>query len=236
MSRHEKPTNGRILAVEAIRELDRRAMTECGIPGVVLMENAAQAVTTVVEAVASKHRIRQVDVICGPGNNGGDGFGTARQLHNLGFDVVVVAEGPQNRFAGDSDVGRQVVMARGTRVPIRFADHGAIEAPREGAVVVDALLGTGIRGEVRPAAARRIRTMNNHEGPIVSVDVPSGLDADTGETLGGAVRAAATVTFVSAKCGFYKRAGPEHVGELHVAPISIPRHLVEEAFARRSED
>ena len=202
-----------------MQEIDRLATEEHGIPVDVLMENAGRAVADAVEERASK--ACPVVAVCGRGNNGGDGFVAARLLAERGFEVEVL--GLQNSYDEATATGRNWARVRDT---LDFV--GRFKA-RPMAVIVDAIFGTGL---ARPVAGREkalIGEMNRFDArwfPIVSVDIPSGLDADTGRPLGAAVRASVTVTMGLPKAGFRNPAARDLLGELVVADIGLPPALL----------
>jgi NAD(P)H-hydrate epimerase len=188
-----------------MREIDRRAIHEYGIPAPALMENAGRA-------LAAEVRGRRVLVVCGRGNNGGDGYVAARHLANRGCAVALLEEGePQ---------GEAAAMAFSARLLCReTAEGGPFEC------VVDALYGTGLNRPPEGRGAELIRRINAAGATVVAADVPSGLDADTGLPLGEAVRAAVTVTMGLPKVGFARAAA--YVGRVVVADIGLPRALLE---------
>jgi NAD(P)H-hydrate epimerase len=205
-----------------MREIDRRAIEEHGIPVDVLMENAGRAVADAVEERAS--RSAPVVVLCGRGNNGGDGFVAARLLSERGFEVEVLAL----EAAADPSTAAGRARARAEeRAEIAFV--GRLKR-RPMAVFVDAIFGTGLAREVKGRERDLIRELNALDPrwfPIVSVDLPSGLDADTGRPLGVAVKASVTVALGLPKAGFRARSAGPHLGELVVADIGFPRSLLE---------
>jgi NAD(P)H-hydrate epimerase len=166
----------------------------------------------------------RVAIVCGRGNNGGDGLVAARHLADWGRRVEVVLTAPPESMSGDAAL--QLAAVRALDLPIHPAtDEAAFEylpAPGSFAVVVDALLGTGLKGEVRGLAVEAIAWMNGQGVPVLAVDTPSGLCGDTGRVLGAAVRATRTVTLAASKLGHWLHPGPDHVGELVVADIGIP--------------
>lgn len=213
------------------RELDRRAIEELGIPAIVLMENAGRAaalealrILGPAPAVAAA-----VLVLCGPGNNGGDGLVVARTLTNRGVGAEVCFVGPRERFTAlSSEFATNERLWRGLGGTIRFAEDDlgcAALAPdiSRAALVVDALFGTGLTRGVESPWKRAIELVNDHARAVLALDLPSGLDADTGEVLGAAVRASTTVTFVAEKPGLRLAAGPGHAGFIVVAEIGVPR-------------
>jgi len=215
------------VTAEQMREIDRRAIQEIGIPGVALMENAGRRVfeeaTKMVDASDGT-----VIVLSGKGNNGGDGFVVARHLINNGYHVKVFLVGKTEDVSGDAGVNLAVFQRMGMTVH-ELHDQSDLQALAadlsSAALVVDALLGTGLKGQVKGMYATLIRALDGSR--VLSVDVPSGLDADTGHPLGVAVRAEKTVTFQYQKCGFKTPSAQEFLGELVVADIGIPHVCAE---------
>lgn len=212
--------------METNRLLDRLAMTEYGIPGILLMDSAAMAV--------KKHLDRLKDyfvVICGTGNNGGDGLALAIKLKNLGkeVDVFLVSEGKMPE--GDGGVFHQILLKMGLSLEtISDEDHlwSFYEALKDSDVVIDALLGTGLKGDVSPLYQAVIGAMNDFSPKIIAVDVPSGLSADTGLPMPVAVCARKTVTFETIKKGLISYGAIPYVGELVVEPVGIPEGLIKD--------
>jgi len=218
-----------VLDRRSVREVDRAATEAYGIPGVVLMENAARGLADEAARMlghASSPR-RRVLIVCGPGNNGGDGYAAARHLHNKGAAVTLAPVG-QPRPASDAAINANI--CRQMRLPeARLEDA----QPGEWELIIDALLGTGLERPVEGEAAAAIAWMNLAGRPILAADMPSGLDCDTGRPLGHAVRAARTVTFVALKPGFLTADAQPFTGAVIVADIGAPRELVER-LARRA--
>ncbi len=203
--------------VEQVRRLDQAAIAT-GVAGFELMSQAAQAAWDVV-----RHRWRWAGsllVVAGGGNNGGDGLVLAALARRAGWPVRVLLADTPERYRGDAM--RAWRQARDARVDCQA--WVAQTLPRD-TVVVDALLGSGLRGEVREKQAEIIRWINNHAGPVLALDVPSGLDADSGRPRGLAVRADVTVTFVGDKPGLHTGDGPDHAGEVVFAPLSVPESV-----------
>lgn len=226
------------LSRDAVREIDRRATDEFGLPSVVLMENAGRGCA---ELMARLNPDRQpVTVLCGPGNNGGDGFVIARHLDNRGWPVRVwvFAPGPFDElpecgYVGDAAVNYHVALRLKVPVkycPIRGGTECAVLPPDllSAGWVVDALFGTGLSRGVEPPMDAAIARVNASGAPVLAVDLPSGLDCDTGAPLGATVRAAHTATFVARKLGFRNPAAKAYTGEVHVIDIGAPRVLVDE--------
>lgn len=222
----------RTVTREEIRELDRRAIEEYGIPGVVLMENAGRRVAEeALEMLEDAHEPR-VAILCGKGNNGGDGFVAARHLYNHGVkvDVYLFTIMADIAFVHDPWTHLKILVKMGFDIKeVTTAPDARRILPdiEDSDLIIDALLGTGAEGEVREPYRTAIEDINNSGVPALSIDIPSGLDCNDGRVLGAAVRAARTVTFVLPKKGFTRAAGPKHVGEVVVADIGIPRDLVE---------
>ncbi len=212
-----------------VRELDRRVIEGLGLPGVALMELAADGVVQSVLRHHAADAARGVAVVCGPGNNGGDGWAVARRLAARGFPVVVVAVGEPRR---GTDAAVMCAVAR--RQGVREGDPGAP------GLWVDALFGTGLARELSPEALGWIRRMNAGPAPVVAVDVPSGLCSDTGRTWGGVVRAARTVTFARSKLGLWLQAGPEAAGAVEVVDLGLGAasgpHELAAAFVTEGSD
>jgi NAD(P)H-hydrate epimerase len=218
------------MARQAVREVDRLAIKRYGIPGVILMENAGRGAAQAILGLLDDPGRSRVAIVCGAGNNGGDGFVIARHLHNAYVEVEIYLAVDPARLAGDAKVNYEIV--RRMNLPIR--PLGTLEQLTEAAevlsnsdVVVDALLGTGFSGEVRPPLDAIIRRINRLQGPkVVAVDLPSGLDCDTGHPSDATIRADLTVTFVAPKAGFTQPAAVPYVGRVVVVDIGVPRELV----------
>jgi NAD(P)H-hydrate epimerase len=197
-----------------MRRTDRWAIDEQGIPSLELMEAAGRALAEVAARIAPGGPIR---VVCGKGNNGGDGLVAARLLGDLGYDAAALLLGSRGELEGD-------VAANAARIgALREVEAEDLAGELAGsAAVVDALLGTGFSGRVREPMASAIRAIDECGAPVVACDIPSGVDGASGEVTGEAVHARATVTFHGPKVGHAVRPGKDHAGELILAPIGIP--------------
>lgn len=216
------------LTRDQVRELDRCAIEEFGIPGVVLMENAGRGVVEVMVGVPAL--AGPIHIVCGKGNNGGDGYVIARHLDALGIPVVIHRCCSPEEITGDAAVMYRIVEKAGLAiVPFTTAEALAF-ALREATWIVDALLGTGINGTVRSPYAEIIECMNKSKKPIIAVDLPSGMDANTGSPLGCCVVAQHTVTFVDKKTGMTSDEAWLYTGEVHVVGIGVPRSMLNESI------
>jgi NAD(P)H-hydrate epimerase len=213
-----------------IREVDRLAIEEYGLPGLVLMENAGGNTARLLHALCNAG---PVAIACGRGNNGGDGFVIARHLDLLGHDVRLLLTCALCDYRGDAAVNAGVAHRAGLRLlDLSAASAGDWrEALRGADWIVDALLGTGATGAPRGTVATAIAAINEVRGAgppprVLAVDVPSGLDGDTGDRPGVCVRADATATFVAAKLGFAAAGAGEFTGDVHVLGIGAPAALL----------
>jgi NAD(P)H-hydrate epimerase len=205
-------------------EVDRIAIDEFGIAVEMLMENASRQVASVARALLDGVQGRQIIAIAGTGNNGGDALGAARHLLGWGADSRAAVAAPRERLR--ETARRQVDLLARLDVPIaEIVDAGAEAIGEEfadAALIVDGLLGYSARGAPRGEVAELIRAANRSGVPIVAVDIPSGVDPDSGEPLGVAIRAALTVTLALPKTGLLTPAARGLVGELVVADIGVP--------------
>jgi len=207
---------------EEARAFDRDAQERLRVPGDLLMENAGAAVARAAARMAHERRLARVVVLCGTGNNGGDGFVAARHLLGT-LPIEVLLAGERARVGGDAAANLARLDALGVAVFER-ADAARVDAAlaKRDALVVDALFGTGLARPLDAPTRAIVEVVNRSGAPVLAVDLPSGLDADTGKVLGAAVVAARTITFVARKRGFDLSDGPRHVGEVEVVGIGVP--------------
>lgn len=217
---------------DQVRAFDAWAINELGIPGVVLMENAGCSCAELIEDKLSAIVKPRVCIFCGTGNNGGDGFVIARHLLNRGFIVVVVVCGNRNKVRGDAKANLDILEGLGALIEQLDVDNiddikGRVAALAQDAdMIVDAIFGTGLTGELRDEYKRLIAGINALGHPILAVDIPSGLDCDTGQPLGAVIRADWTVTFVAVKKGFVLESAQAQTGEIYVASIGVePKYV-----------
>jgi hydroxyethylthiazole kinase-like uncharacterized protein yjeF len=226
----------KIVTVAQMQALDRRTIQEAGVPSLTLMERAGAGVASALESVFGPVSGTRVAILCGKGNNGGDGLVTARHLARRRALVDVVLLGKPSELSPDAKAMRQRLRA----APGRSVIHAGLPPDRLRAilarsdVIVDALLGTGLSAPVTGSYRAAIEAMNKADRPIVAVDLPSGIDGDTGTVLGEAVRASLTVTFGLPKLGLFVGAGIDHAGRVRVADIGIPQAYVAEIKNRLS--
>ncbi len=214
---------------DQIREYDRVAIDEIGIPGPVLMENAGRGAA---EYAAELSETRRVAVLAGPGNNGGDGFVIARHLLNSGFDVNTYLAVSRKKIKGDALINLKILEEMSQPlIDITTADQlqGLEERLREDGFVIDALLGTGVSRDIEGHLADLIDVVNHVGVPILAIDIPSGLDADSGRPWGKAVCATATATFGHLKRGLLLHPGAELAGDVRVVSIGVPGFVSEKA-------
>ena len=224
----------KVLSVDEMRMLDKKTIKGLGIPGTTLMENAGIGVVEMIRDMVSLDMLQSVCVVCGKGNNGGDGFVVARHLWNKGIHIDVVLLGEKRDVKGDARINLDVAEKLG--IPIhpynKLKKRGLRKLLNNADAVVDAIFGTGFKG--RPEGIYRdvIQEMNIHGKLIFSIDVPSGVNANTGEVEGEAVFADATCTMAFIKKGLLLYPARYFVGELYVTDIGIPPQVVEEEDLR----
>ena len=220
----------RPLSRDEARELDRRATEDFAVPGVVLMENAGRGMAGLLLSLGVRG---PVVVACGKGNNGGDGLVIARHLDIAGISVHVVLFDDSENATGDAAINN-IIVAR-TRIPrtilagASFDEGRLVGILRDADWVVDALFGSGLRGPVRPPYDRVIGAINASGASVFAVDIPSGLDADTGAATGPTVRATHTATVVAPKKGFALPGAEAWLGRVHIVGMGAPRELLDSA-------
>ncbi len=217
-----------VFSQDAIRSLDVLAIEQFAIPGIVLMENAGRGVAEIARTMLAPGE--RVVIVCGTGNNGGDGLVAARHLSNAGIVVRIVLAGDPDRVSGDAGVNLGII--RRMELPLVSLDsesdvreHGGCLA--EADLLIDGLFGTGLDRPVEGFRRDLIERINDagHAGArVLAIDLPSGLDADSGQPQGVCVRASRTATLVGLKRGF--RAAREYTGAIEVVDIGVPQVLV----------
>jgi hydroxyethylthiazole kinase-like uncharacterized protein yjeF len=212
---------------EQSRNFDSWAINTVGIPGTVLMENAGiSCAELIIEKLAGKTSPR-VCVFCGLGNNGGDGFVIARHLLNLNFNVAILICGDSDKIKGDAKINLDILKALNAQIEsVNLTNSDTVKSRIESLagntdIIVDAIFGTGLAGQLRDDYKILIEAINALDKPVLAVDIPSGLDCDTGLPLGAAIKAKWTVTFAAIKKGFACETSREFAGEIYVASIGV---------------
>lgn len=217
------------MSCDEVRDVDRRAIEDFGLPGVVLMENAARGCVDWLIELGVAERV----VICaGHGNNGGDGFVIARHLENRGLDVLVLLFADPDSLRGDAAINWRVLERAGTPVCVikdAALDDGWRSQIKSADWIIDALLGTGTHGSLRSSFPAIIAAINEASNRVFAIDLPSGLDCDTGTPVDAesplAVKADFTATFVARKLGFENSAAAAFTGEVRVIDIGVPHSM-----------
>jgi NAD(P)H-hydrate epimerase len=208
-----------------LREIDRRSIEQYHIPGVVLMENAARAAAQAACGMLKHPQDAEVLILCGGGNNGGDGLAVARHLHNIGVRVNIALATDPAKYASEALVNWQIVSAM--KLPVEQATPKLIQGSK-GILIVDAIFGTGLSQTPRDPFGQIATAVNESKKPVLAIDIPSGLDCDTGQSLGACVAATQTITFVAQKTGFFFPAARHFLGTVIVGDIGCPRELIAE--------
>ncbi len=220
-----------VMSRSEVRRFDAWVINELGIPGIVLMENAGRSCAELIIDKLADIDNPKVCIFCGTGNNGGDGYVIARHLAGAAIATNVVICGDKARIKGDALANLKII--EGLKLPIGQLEMtpGQIagrvkEFARGSDILVDALFGTGLKGELTAPYPELINAINTCNLPVVAVDIPSGLDCDTGRPLGEAIKAVDTVTFVAVKKGFVAGADSiNYTGQIHIASIGVDPHL-----------
>ncbi len=235
-----------VMSRDEVRAVDSWAINTLGVPGVVLMENAGRSCAELIKEKLKDIAAPKVCIFCGTGNNGGDGYVIARHLlsktppqgvpcgtsnmGNSGFEVVVVICGNREKVKGDAKINLDILERLGRPIEqlnLRDGDVPAqVKTFAAGAdMIVDGLFGTGLSGQLKNEYQQLIETINSSDCPILAVDIPSGLDCDSGQPLGAAIKADYTVTFVAVKKGFASGSAAQYTGEIFVASIGVEPNL-----------
>src|SRR5882724_6501435 len=220
----------RVLNSTQMREADRRTIEEIGIPSLVLMENAGRQVVAAMEAMHGELLERQVAVLCGRGNNGGDGFVVARTLLQRGVSVSVFLIAQITEVRHDARINLEILGRLGLTV-VEIADSQAWELHfsevRDCALIVDAIFGTGLNAPVSGLIETVIADVNASGIPVVAIDLPSGLSADSAEPIGPSIEAGLTVTLAAPKLPLVLPPAEIRAGDIVIADIGIPRDVLE---------
>ena len=226
MEKFEPGKEFKIMTRDEVRSFDAYAINTLGIPGTVLMENAGRSCAELLMQLLSNKSNPKVSILCGTGNNGGDGFVIARHLINNGFQVNTAIFGKAQKIKGDAKTNLDILKKMNHKIQTIDINQENIEETvnsfaADSDMIVDALFGTGLTGQLRPPHQNLINAVNKLNRPILAVDIPSGLDCDTGQPLAHAIKADYTVTFIAVKKGFTTENAQTHTGQIHIASIGI---------------
>ncbi|MBI3459793.1 NAD(P)H-hydrate epimerase, partial [Candidatus Acetothermia bacterium] len=220
----------KVLTGKAMAELDRIAIEEIGIPRLVLMENAGRSVFQIIQERVSEFAQKKIVIVCGKGNNGGDGLVVARHLMNAGASPQIFVLSLKEELSPDARVNAEIFER--SEVSVRYLDDDAqlselAQVLAHAELVVDAIFGTGFEGAARGLAAHAVELINLSSASVFSIDIPSGVEGNTGYVLGPAVMADVTVTLELPKLGLLLYPGRGYVGDLVIGNVGYPRSLVE---------
>ena len=227
--RRYSPKSDILMTRAQVRGFDAWAINTAGVPGSVLMENAGRSCAELIRQTLTEKKGNTVCIFCGTGNNGGDGFVIARHLSNAGIETVTVICGDPAKIKGDALINYRILKKIGLKTEyLNPAENDVAGVEKKvksltanSDVIVDALFGTGLSGALRNGYDILVNTINNLGKTVIAVDIPSGLDCDTGLAQGVAIKAESTVTFVAAKKGFANPAAEEYTGQIYIASIGI---------------
>lgn len=213
--------NYQYVSSKQMRQIDNITSSKYKINSLILMENAGKAVYNELEKRIKNIKNKTIAVICGSGNNAGDGFVVARYLHNAGYNVKVVLVKPTSSFKDDCKINFEILKKIKADIS---KDINEIDSD----IIIDAILGTGIKGFVDDKVSKAIDKINETKAYKLSIDIPSGLDSDTGEICGNAVMADITITLALPKNAFKNKKTKRYTGELIIADIGIPKLAIED--------
>ncbi len=226
MKIYERNKDFLVMTRQQVRAFDSFAINTIGIAGAVLMENAGRSCAELIKQKLAGLKKPEVCIFCGTGNNGGDGYVIARHLLNTGWHVKTVVCGPTEKIKGEALGNLNILKQITSDITEITVDSGPLDSniqslAENSDLVVDAVFGTGLNGTLKQPFLNLVDTLNNLKKPIVAVDIPSGLDCDTGKPLGIAVKAEQTVTFVAVKKGFTCEPSAQYTGRIYIASIGI---------------
>lgn len=219
----------KVVTSQEIKEIDRKAIDEYGIPGLILMENAGLSIFQNIKNIYSDLKSRKVIIFSGSGNNGGDGFVVARHLYNYGVKVRVFVLSSLDKIKGEAKINLEIISKIGIEL-IEIESMKIEEVRRiilDTDLIIDAILGTGLQGKVTGLKAKIIDLINYANKDVIAVDLPSGLNSDTGKIVGSCVKATYTITLGLPKIGLLLYPGADYTGKIIVEDIGIPKNLLE---------
>lgn len=217
----------KLVTAQQIKNIDRRAIREFGIPGTVLMENAATAILAEMERFFDGLSGVKIGIICGKGNNGGDGMALARRLRIRGVPVRVALLAPFSAFSGEAKVNLSILRKMDVEILPNANSRALADIMEWSDILVDAMLGVGLSAPLKGAYAQAAMMLNISGRPVVAVDIPTGINADTGAMMGSAVRADLTLTMALPKRGLVLHPGASYAGQVRVADIGIPAEAID---------
>ncbi|EMB15262.1 NAD(P)H-hydrate epimerase [Rhodopirellula europaea] len=210
------------MTCQRIREIDQVAMEQFQMPGIVLMENAGRGAAECIHQITPDGNVL---ILCGKGNNGGDGFTIARHLQLAGREVTILAMATTNELQGDAAIQAKIAEAAGIQIQV-IGETDETELLSAADVIVDGLLGTGAKPPLRGRYAKVVEAANASSAIRIALDIPTGMNGDTGETGEATFRADYTLTFAAPKVGFEKSNATRFTGEVHVISIGVPLKLL----------
>ncbi|MBI3317005.1 MAG: NAD(P)H-hydrate epimerase [Candidatus Omnitrophica bacterium] len=218
----------KFVTAEEMKWMDQKAISEYGIPSIVLMENAGRGVAEVAWGLLER-QIHNVLILSGSGNNGGDGMAAARHLKNKGLKVQVALLGDEEKLKGDAKLQSQII--RKMNIPIEpigefFDTPKLIAQVRNSGLIIDAVFGVGLNRPLGAYPQKIFKLVNDCTADVLAIDLPSGIHADTGEIMGAALKATVTATLAVAKRGLFEGEGPRYAGRICVVDIGIPKELL----------
>ncbi len=216
-----------ILSIEEMRRADSLAIEKLKIPGLILMENAGLKTAQCISGKFNLAANRTVAIVCGKGNNGGDGFVIGRHLSRMGVKVTFWLAGKKQDLGGDAEINMKIADKMGLKIH-ELKEWDSATNFAESDLLIDALLGTGLKGETGGIYAKIIEGINNFTGTVIAVDTPSGLDCDTGNPLGVCVKADMTVTMGNIKTGMLFYPGRSFTGELFIADLNVTDRIFDQ--------
>lgn len=227
----------KVATVAEIKKIEEQAITEYGIPSVVLMENAGSEAVREMNLIMGNLENKKISIFAGKGNNGGDGYVIARHLHNQGAKVRVFLFASQGTIVGDALINLEIIINMGIDVieVLQDSDWDKVKITMNFTdCLVDALVGTGFTGELSGTMAQVVESINKTNKTVIAIDIPSGVNGDTGQVTGSAVRADHTITFSLPKQGLLLYPGASYAGDVSVADIGIPRKLLRDETIKQN--
>ncbi len=218
------------VSAKKMKDIDRAAIEEFKVPSIVLMENAGRAAADTAYSMLIDRKSKVI-CVCGKGNNGGDGFVCTRHLVNKGVNVLVFLTCNRDQLKGDAKINFSILEKMNISIYELTKEGNFTNLENEiinSELVIDAIFGIGISGEIREPYSKIIEIINKNKNKTLALDIPSGLDATEGISLGSCIKADKTVTFAACKTGLVRNQGLEYSGEIVVAEISIPKQLLDQ--------